>query len=69
MDRLLCPARAVRIYLERTASIAPRSRSLFVSPSCPTRALSKNALSFFLRKVIKDSGSVVDGSSPWAHSL
>ena len=63
-DLLLCPARAVRIYLESTASIAPRSRALFVSPSCPMCALSKNALSFFLRKVIKDSGSVVDGSSP-----
>ena len=68
-DRLLCPARAVRIYLELTASIAPRSRALFVSPSCPTRALSKNALSFFLREVIKDLGTVVDGSSPRAHSI
>ena len=67
--RLLCPVRAVRIYLERTASIAPRPRALFVSASCPTRALSKNALSFFLRRVIKVSGSVVDGSSPHAHSI
>ena len=46
-DRLLCPARAVRIYLECTASLAPRPRTLFVSPSCPTRTLSKNAV-FFL---------------------
>ena len=68
-DRLLCPVRAVRIYLERTASIAPRPRALFVSPSCPTRTLSKNALSYFLRQVMKDSGSVVDHSSPWAHSI
>ena len=68
-DRLLCPVRAVCIYLEPVASIAPRPRALFVSPSCLTRALSKNALSFFLRRVIKDSGSVVDGSSPRAHSI
>ena len=68
-DRLLCPVHTVHIYLERAASIAPRPRALFVSPSCPTRALSKNALSFFLRRVIKDSGSVVDGSSPRAHSI
>ena len=30
-DHLLCPARAVRIYLECTASIVPRPRALFVS--------------------------------------
>ena len=62
-------ARVVRIHLERAASIAPHPRALFVSPSCLTCALSKNALSFFLRRVIKDSGSLVDGSSPRAHSI
>ena len=54
-DRLLCQARAVRIYLERTASTAPCPRALFVSPSCPMLTLSKTALSF-LRKVIKIRG-------------
>ena len=51
-DLLLCPVRALRIYLDRTLSLAPYCRRLFVSPSCPTRALSKNAVSFFLREVI-----------------
>ena len=51
------------------ASIAQCPRALFVSQSRPTRALSKNALSYFLRRVIKDSESVVDGSSPRAHSI
>ena len=51
-DLLLCPVRALRIYLDRTLSLAPNRRRLFVSPSCPTSALSKNAVSFFLREVI-----------------
>ena len=51
-DLLLCPVRAPRIYLDRTLSLALIRRRLFVSPSCPTRALSKNAVSFFLREVI-----------------
>ena len=51
-DLLLCPVRALRIYLDRTLSLAPSRRRLFVSPSCPTRAMSKNAVSFFLHKVI-----------------
>ena len=68
-DCLLYPVRAIPIYLDLTASVSPRPRSLFVSLSCPTCALSKNALSFFLRRVNVDSGAVVDGSSPRAHSI
>ena len=51
-DLLLCPVHALRIYLDRTLSLAPSRRRLFVSPSCLTRAMSKNAVSFFLREVI-----------------
>ena len=51
-DLLLCSVRALRIYLDRTLSLAPNRRCLFVSPSCPTLALSKNVVSFFLREVI-----------------
>ena len=51
-DLLLCPVRALRIYLDRTLSLAQSRRRLFVSPRCPTRAMSKNAVSFFLREVI-----------------
>ena len=48
----ICPVRALQIYLHRTSSLSPRPRSLFVSPRAPSRSLSKNALSFFLRSVI-----------------
>ena len=51
-DLFLCPVRTLHIYLNWTLSLAPNRRRLFVSLSCPTRALSKNAVSFFLREII-----------------
>ena len=50
-DLLLCPVRALRRYLDRTLSLAPSRRRLFVPPSCPTRAMSKNAVSFLLEVI------------------
>ena len=51
-DLLLCPVRALCIYLCRTDSFSPLPCRLFVSPRRPSHPLSKNAVSFFLRKVI-----------------
>ena len=31
---------------------------MFVSPRCPTRTISKNSISFFLREVISGAGAV-----------
>ena len=62
-ELLLCPARALRLYLSRTSSISPRPRTLFVSPRSPSRSLSKNALSFFLRDVITCAYSSPSASS------
>ena len=67
---LLCSVRALSIYLQWTKGLTGRSSSLFVSPRCPSRAISKNALSFFLREVIQDSGAVLPSASPVrAHSI
>ena len=70
-ERLLCPVRAVSMYLDTAASLAPRSRSLFVSPCCPSRSLSKNALSYFLLQVISSTGAIqgVQTSLPRALSI
>ena len=54
-ELLLCPVRALRIYLDRSASLSPLPRRLFISPRRPLRALSKNAFSFFLRGVIHEA--------------
>ena len=56
-DLLLCPVRALRLYLLRARSLSPGRHRLFVSPQRPSRAMSKNALSFFLREVISAAGS------------
>ena len=48
---LLCPVRALRIFLDRTASVQCRPCRLFVSLRCPSLALSVAALSFLLRVV------------------
>ena len=56
-DLLLCPVRALRLYLDRTASLAPLRHHLFVSPRCPSCSLSKNAISFFLHDVISSAGA------------
>ena len=68
-EQLLCPVRAVCIYLALTSSISPRPRSLFVWPRHPSRSLSKNALSFFLYQVMVDADILWEGTSPRAHSI
>ena len=60
----MCPVRALRLYLSRTASLPSRPRSLFVSPRAPSRSLSKNALSFFLHEVISEAYSSTGRSLP-----
>ena len=56
-DLLLCPVRALRIYLDRTNPLALLRHRLFVFPCSPSRAISKNAVSFFLRDVITAAGA------------
>ena len=70
-EMLLCPVRAVRVYVSRTSSITPRPRSLFVSPRAPSRPISKNTLSYFLRSVIFQSlpSPPSSSSSVRAHSI
>ena len=51
-DLLLCPIRALRLYLLRARSLSPGRHRLFVSPRRPSRAMSKNTVSFFLGEVI-----------------
>ena len=69
-DLLLCPVRSLSAYLARTANIANRPRRLFVSPKCPSRAMSKNGISYMLRELIVQSGgSSQSGQAPRAHNI
>ena len=57
-------------YVARTSRFVDRPRRLFVSPSNPSRAMSKNGISFLLREVIVHSGaSPNDVAAPKAHSI
>ena len=51
-ELLLCPIRALRIYRRRTRDVVGRPDNLFLSPSNLSRAISKNAISFFIRHAI-----------------
>ena len=50
--RLLCPVRAVRRYLDRTAAHRPRFERLFVTAGRSKKEISKTTVSFWLWKTI-----------------
>ena len=55
-EALLCPVRALKMYIRRTEKlVGPNMNRLFVSPRHPDRPASKNALSFFIRDVIREA--------------
>ena len=53
--RLLCPVRAVKVYLDRTAPHRPRCERLFVTAGRSKKEISKTTVSFWLRKTISRS--------------
>ena len=50
--RLLCPVRAVKVCLDRTAPHRPRCERLFVTAGRSKKEISKTTVSFWLRKTI-----------------
>ena len=69
-DLLLCPVRSLSAYLTRTSIVVNRPRRLFVSSKCPSRAVSKNGISYLLRELIVQSGaSLQSGQAPRAHGI
>ena len=60
-ERVLCPVRAISCLRRAAHSVEFTPSSLFVSPSDPKRTTSKNAMSFFLRQLITESGAVIFG--------
>ena len=69
-EMLMCPVRATSEYVARTSSFVNRPRRLFVSSRNPSRAMSKNGISYLLREVIVHSGARSnDVAAPKAHSI
>lgn len=56
-ERLLCPVRAIKQYLFATKGIRGQSSKLWTSVQNPSRPLSKNAISFFIRELIREAHS------------
>ena len=50
--RLLCPVRAVKCYLARTSNHRPDCNRLFVATGRTEKEISKNTVSFWLRRII-----------------
>ena len=60
-DALLCPVRALRVFLRKTQHLRPGCRRLFVTTNTQTpKGVSKNTISFWIRQVIR---SAYEGTS------
>ena len=69
-ELLLCPVWSLSAYMAKTSHLVNRPRRLFVSPKCPSRAMSKNGISYMLRELIVPSGaSSQSDQAPRAHSI
>ena len=68
-ERVQCPVRAVKFLRKAARSASYIPSRLFVSPRNPERAMSKNAMSFYLRQIIIDSGAVSSSRPPRAHDI
>ena len=68
-ERVQCPVRAIRFLRKAARSASYIPSRLFVSPRNPERAMSKNAMSFYLRQLIIDSGAVSTSRPPRAHDI
>ena len=69
-ELLLCPVRSLSAYMAKTSHFVNRPQRLFVSSKCPSRAVSKNGISYMLRELIVQSGaSSQSDQAPRAHSI
>ena len=62
--RLLCPVRAVKLYLCRTAPHHPACERLFLTTGPNPKEIAKNTISFWLRKTIARAYELVGRSLP-----
>ncbi len=67
-ERLGCPVRALRWYLDKTRIVRGKTKQLFVTSCKPYKAAAKATIAGWLVEAIKKSGAVKGGKSPNAHS-
>ena len=69
---LLCPVRAVKIYLKRTKKMRSKCQRLFLHPITPDTPVAKNTISCWIRDVIRQAHINVNVKPPdriRAHSV
>ncbi|XP_064100768.1 uncharacterized protein LOC135211385 [Macrobrachium nipponense] len=59
-ERTLCPIRSLKFYLHRKKKLKGNMDNLWCSVRDPNRPLSKNALAFFIRNLIKEAHVACD---------
>ena len=65
-----CALSVPSVFIRTGLTLSPLPRRLFLSPRRPSQALSKNAVSFFLREVIQGAGAArPEVGSVRAHSV
>ena len=62
--RLLCPVRALRRYLERTAEHRPALARLFLSTGESKKEVSKSSISYWIRQVISRAYALAGEPAP-----
>ena len=68
-ERVQCPVRAIKFLRKAARSASYIPSRLFVSPRNLEGTMSKNAMSFYLRQLIVDSGAVSTSRPPRAHDI
>ena len=68
-ERVQCPVRAIKFLRNAAQSASYVPSRLFVSPRNLERAMSMDAISFYLRQLITDSGAVSSSRPPRAHNI
>ena len=68
-ERVQCPVRAITFLRKAARSASYIPSRLFVSPWNLECAMSKNAMSFYLRQLIVDSSAVSTSRPPRAHDI
>ena len=67
-DRLWCPVRALRYYLDKTKGIRGNNDQLFITHAFPHKPATKSSIARWIVQTISESGANVSGDHVTAHS-
>ena len=68
-QRLSCPVRAIKWYIDRTKIMRGKTEQLFITNKKPYRAAAKTTLAGWLVEVIQVCEAILENGKPRAHSV